>query len=136
MFLALAVGLPIILMNMLLQSLATMWCLRFYNKRMHERNSMIAGVFGLFGITTIVMIGNLLQTVTWGCLFFVLGEFDTLHQAIYHSGVNFATLGYGDIVMSDKWKLLGPIEAMNGAMMIGLSGASMLAVLQQYIQKK
>ncbi len=133
---ALAVGLPIILMNMLLQSLATMWCLRFYNKRIHERDSMIVGVLGLFGITTIVMLGNLLQTVVWGCLFLFLGEFDTLHQAIYHSGVNFATLGYGDIVMSDKWKLLGPIEAMNGAMMIGLSGASMLAILQQYVQKK
>ncbi|MCH1931518.1 potassium channel family protein [Shewanella sp. A25] len=136
MFSALAVGLPIILMNMLLQSLATLWCLRFYNKRIHERNSMIAGVLGLFGITTIVMLGNLLQTVAWGCLFLFLGEFDTLHDAIYHSGVNFATLGYGDIVMSDKWKLLGPIEAMNGAMMIGLSGASMLAILQQYVQKK
>lgn len=121
---------------MLLQSLATMWCIRFYNKRVLDRDSLVAGVLGLFGITTIVILGNLLQIVTWGGLFVFLGEFDNLHDAIYHSGVNFATLGYGDIVMSEKWKLLGPIEAVNGALMIGLSGASMLAVLQQYVQKK
>ncbi|MDH0448988.1 ion channel [Shewanella bicestrii] len=133
---ALVVGLPIILINMLLQSLATMWCIRFYNKRVLDRDSLVAGVLGLFGITTIVILGNLLQIVTWGGLFVFLGEFDNLHDAIYHSGVNFATLGYGDIVMSEKWKLLGPIEAVNGALMIGLSGASMLAVLQQYVQKK
>ncbi|MFB2803414.1 ion channel [Shewanella seohaensis] len=133
---ALVVGLPIILINMLLQSLATMWCIRFYNKRILDHDSLVAGVLGLFGITTIVILGNLLQIVTWGSLFVFLGEFDNLHDAIYHSGVNFATLGYGDIVMSEKWKLLGPIEAVNGALMIGLSGASMLAVLQQYVQKK
>lgn len=133
---ALVVGLPIILINMLLQSLATMWCIRFYNKRLLEHDSLVAGVLGLFGITSIVMLGNLLQIVAWGSLFLFLGEFDNLHDAIYHSGVNFATLGYGDIVMSEKWKLLGPIEAVNGALMIGLSGASMLAVLQQYVQKK
>ncbi|QYK08054.1 ion channel [Shewanella mangrovisoli] len=133
---ALVVGLPIILINMLLQSLATMWCIRFYNKRLLDHDSLVAGVFGLFGITSIVMLGNLLQIVAWGSLFLFLGEFNNLHDAIYHSGVNFATLGYGDIVMSEKWKLLGPIEAVNGALMIGLSGASMLAVLQQYVQKK
>lgn len=133
---ALVVGLPIILINMLLQSLATMWCIRFYNKRLIDHDSLVAGVLGLFGITSIVMLGNLLQIVAWGSLFLFLGEFNNLHDAIYHSGVNFATLGYGDIVMSEKWKLLGPIEAVNGALMIGLSGASMLAVLQQYVQKK
>ena len=59
-----------------------------------------------------------------------------MQEAIYHSGVNFATLGYGDIVMSPQWKMLGPLEAVNGALMIGLSGASMLAVLQHHIRKQ
>ncbi|MGN5030774.1 potassium channel family protein [Aeromonas rivipollensis] len=80
--------------------------------------------------------GNLAQIGVWGGLFLWLGEFDTLQEAVYHSGVNFATLGYGDIVMSPQWKLLGPLEAVNGALMIGLSGASMLAVLQHHIRKQ
>ena len=136
MFLIFMVGIPVILINMLLQSLVSVWCIRFYIKRFGERDGVLAGVLALFGIITLVMLGNLAQIGVWGALFLWLGEFDTLQEAVYHSGVNFATLGYGDIVMSAQWKLLGPLEAVNGALMIGLSGASMLAVLQHHIRKQ
>ncbi|MCR3936881.1 ion channel [Aeromonas caviae] len=130
------VGIPVILVNMLLQSLVSVWCIRFYVKRFNEREGALAGMLALFGIITLVMLGNLAQIGVWGVLFLWLREFDTLQEAVYHSGVNFATLGYGDIVMSPQWKLLGPLEAVNGALMIGLSGASMLAVLQHHIRNQ
>jgi hypothetical protein len=136
MFTIFLVGVPVNLINMLLQSLVSVWCIRFYIKRFGERDGVLAGVLALFGIITLVMLGNLAQIVIWGALFLWLGEFNTLQEAIYHSGVNFATLGYGDIVMSPQWKMLGPLEAVNGALMIGLSGASMLAVLQHHIRKQ
>ena len=136
MLLPLLMGMPVILCNMLLQSLISVWCIRFYIKRFHDKEGTIAGVMALFGIITIVLLGNLLQILLWGLLFLGLGEFDTLLEAVYHSGVNFATLGYGDIVMSPRWKLLGPLEAVNGALMIGLSGGCMLAVLQHHIRKQ
>ena len=136
MFTIFLVGVPVILINMLLQSLVSVWCIRFYIKRFGERDGVLAGVLALFGIITLVMLGNLAQIVIWGALFLWLGEFNTLQEAIYHSGVNFATLGYGDIVMSPQWKMLGPLEAVNGTLMIGLSGASMLAVLQHHIRKQ
>jgi len=131
MFLIFMVGIPVILINMLLQSLVSVWCIRFYIKRFGKREGVLAGMLALFGIITLVMLGNLAQIGVWGGLFLWLGEFDTLQEAVYHSGVNFATLGYGDIVMSPQWKLL-----VNGALMIGLSGASMLAVLQHHIRKQ
>ncbi|MFM4669423.1 ion channel [Aeromonas media] len=136
MFLILMVGIPVILVNMLLQSLVAVWCIRFYIKRFNQREGILAGMLALFGTITLVMLGNLAQIGVWGGLFLWLGEFDTLQEAIYHSGVNFATLGYGDIVMSPQWKMLGPLEAVNGTLMIGLSGASMLAVLQHHIRKQ
>ena len=136
MFLILMVGIPVILVNMLLQSLVAVWCIRFYIKRFNQREGALAGMLALFGTITLVMLGNLAQIGVWGGLFLWLGEFDTLQEDIYHSGVNFATLGYGDIVMSPQWKMLGPLEAVNGALMIGLSGASMLAVLQHHIRKQ
>lgn len=136
MFTIFLVGVPVILINMLLQSLVSVWCIRFYIKRFGERDGVLAGVLALFGIITLVMLGNLAQIVIWGALFLWLGEFNSLQEAVYHSGVNFATLGYGDIVMSAQWKLLGPLEAVNGALMIGLSGASMLAVLQHHLRKQ
>ena len=90
----------------------------------------------LFGVIVILMVGNCLQLTLWGILFLLLGEFESLDVAIYHSAVNFATLGYGDMVMSPQWRLLGPLEAMNGALMIGLSGATMLTVLQHQLKRQ
>ena len=44
--------------------------------------------------------------------------------------MNFATLGYGDVVMSASHKLLGPMEAINGALMIGMSTATLISAFQ------
>ena len=66
----------------------------------------------------------------WATLFMVLGEFGDFRTALYHSGVNFATLGYGDIVMTERWRLLGPLEAARlGILMFGVSTSVMTAAV-------
>lgn len=136
MLLNLLVGLPVILLCLLLQSLISMGSLRFYLARLDRGRAFMNVSLPLFGVIVILMLGNFLQLTLWELLFWLLGEFDSLNVAIYHSAVNFATLGYGDMVMSAQWRLLGPLEAMNGALMIGLSGACMLAVLQHQLKQQ
>ena len=67
-------------------------------------------------------------------MFIFLGEFSELYEAVYHSAVNFSSLGYGDVVMSARWKLLGPLEAANGVLMFGMTSAALMAILQQLIK--
>jgi len=86
------------------------------------------------GIMTILILGNIAQLVAWCALFYLLGEFDNLPLAIYHSAVNFATLGYGDIVMSEKHALLGPLEAINGVLMIGVSTAALSKAFSEVVK--
>lgn len=136
MFLNLLIGLPVILVCLLLQSLISMASLRFYLARVEHGRSFFTVSLPLFGVIVILMLGNCLQLALWGCLFLLLGEFESLDVAIYHSAVNFATLGYGDLVMSEQWRMLGPLEAINGALMIGLSGACMLAVMQHQLRRQ
>ena len=80
-------------------------------------------------ILTILFVGHLFQIAIWAALFLYLGEFSDFLTAFYHSAVNFASLGYGDIVMSEKWRLLGALEASNGVLMFGLSAGTLLAVM-------
>ena len=82
----------------------------------------------------VMVAGNFLQITLWGILFIWLGEFSELYEAVYHSAVNFASLGYGDIVMSKNWKLLGPLEAVNGVLMVGMTSAALMVILQQLIK--
>jgi hypothetical protein len=81
-----------------------------------------------------MMAGTLVQVGLWGLLFVWLGEFSEFYEAVYHSAVNFASLGYGDIVMRKQWKLLGPLEAINGVLMLGMSAAALMAILQHLIK--
>jgi hypothetical protein len=50
--------------------------------------------------------------------------------------MNYTSLGYGDIVMSPAWKVLGPIEATNGLLMFGVSTAMIVAVIQRVIERR
>ena len=133
----LAIGLPIMLGCLVLQATVTLWSVRYY-MRQSDRSSLhaglIAGVRPLLIVMIIMVAGNFLQIVIWGTLFVGLGEFDDFYQAIYHSGVNFTSLGYGDVVMSNRWKLLGPLEAATGVVMFGLTAAALMAVLQHLIK--
>jgi hypothetical protein len=83
-----------------------------------------------------MMFGTLVQVILWGVLFVWLGEFTELYEAVYHSAVNFASLGYGDIVMQKQWKLLGPLEAINGVLMLGMSAAALMAILQHMVKSQ
>jgi len=49
---------------------------------------------------------------------------------VYFAFVNYTTLGYGDILPVERWQLLGPITAMNGVLLFGLSTAGIFEVLR------
>ena len=74
-------------------------------------------------------LATLVQIALWAGAFMLCGEFEDFEAAYYHSAVNFTTLGYGDIIMSRRWRLLGPLEAVNGSLMLGLSAAMLFNVL-------
>jgi hypothetical protein len=78
----------------------------------------------------LIVLAQLVEIAAWAVLFLAVGEFNDFPTAFYHSAVNFTTLGYGDIVMSREWRLLGPIEAVAGMLMFGISTAVLFAVIQ------
>ena len=72
----------------------------------------------------------------WAIVFILCGEFHEFGIAYYHSAVNYTTLGYGDVVMSPAWRLLGPMEAADGMLMFGLSTALVFAVILWLIETR
>lgn len=129
----LAIGLATMMACLILQVTFTFWSIRHAvgtPNRPRISEGLGGGIVALLIAMMIMMLGNFVQIVLWGTLFFVLGEFPVFYEAVYHSGVNFTSLGYGDVVMSTERKLLGPLEALNGILMLGLSSAALVAILQ------
>ena len=133
MLINLLLGCATVFLSMGIQVTVVVYMLRYLLKIMNrpERNTGTFG-FDTYAISMVLLIlfaGHLMQIAIWAGLFMYLGEFTDFMTAFYHSAVNFASLGYGDIVMSEKWRLLGALEASNGVLMFGLSAGTLLAVM-------
>jgi hypothetical protein len=88
------------------------------------------------GATLVALAAHLAAIVMWGLVFSFCGEFSQLTRAVYHSGMNYTTLGDSDKVMSPAWRILAPLEAANGMLMFGVSTALLFAVIQRLIQAR
>ena len=133
----LLLGLSTMLLCLMLQLVLVLLVLRYYRRSEHliDSVSFAASLRVVGGVMLLLVIGNLAQIAIWGSLFLYLEEFGNFSAAFYHSAVNFATLGYGDVVMSEKHKLLGPLESLNGILMIGVSTSALMGALQNAMHR-
>ena len=137
MLLNLLVGVPVMLLCLLMQAVFLTLCLRRYVRFRNAHPQKVSQWMNmlLLSLTMLLMLmGNFVQMAIWAGLFMVVDEFDSFATALYFSGVNFATLGYGDIVMSPLWRLLGPMEAANGILMFGVTTAVMTTLVADVIK--
>ena len=133
------IGLPLMLLCLVIQVLTAFWSVRYYIRHVdHQtgRPRTRTGFWPLLIAMLALMFGTFVQISLWGVLFIWLGEFAELYEAVYFSAVNFASLGYGDILMAREWQLLGPLEAINSVLMLGMSAAALMAILQHMIRSQ
>ncbi len=130
-------GLGTMLICLTLQIVLILLVIRYYRKNTSHIDdpTFLFSLWIMGGIMILLVIGNLSQIAIWGGLFLHLGEFDMFSMAFYHSAVNFAALGYGDVVMSEKHQLLGPLESVNGILMIGVSSSALMSAFQHIMGK-
>jgi hypothetical protein len=81
-------------------------------------------------------LAHIMEVALWGVLFIICGEFPDFGTAFYHSAVNYTSLGYGDVIMTPSWRLLGPLETANGMLLFGVTTAMIIAVLQRLVEAR
>jgi len=67
----------------------------------------------------------------WACSLYALGAFQTLEEAVYFGLVAFTTLGLGDVVAPQEWRILSVMAAVNGFLSFGLLTALLVEALRQ-----
>jgi hypothetical protein len=108
----------------------------------YERKLGRAGAGALIDLAIVALaisfafVAHLVAIASWAVLLIMCGEFQEFGSAYYHSAVNYTTLGYGDLLLTPSWRLLGPLEATNGVLMFGLSAATVFAVIQRLIHAR
>ena len=76
------------------------------------------------------------EIAVWALFFWWEKCLPDAESSFYFSGVTYATLGYGDLLLPKGWRLFGPVEALTGTLMCGLSIAFFFAVLSKQILQR
>jgi Ion channel len=84
-------------------------------------------------VAAITAAAHLTQIALWAAAFLLCGQVSTLETAFYLSAQSYTSLGYGDVLLSERWRLLGPLEAINGLLFFGLSTAVLFAIMSELI---
>lgn len=85
----------------------------------HARKTM----FALVGVTLWLLAALSVAVWVWAITLMAVGEFERMEPALYFAFSAFTTLGFGDVTLSEGWRLLSGIAAANGLLLFGLSTA-------------
>jgi voltage-gated potassium channel Kch len=77
----------------------------------------------------IVIVLHLLETALWASFYYWQSLFPDFETSLYFSLTSYTTIGFGDVVLPQKWRLLGAMEGISGVLLCGLSTAFIFAVV-------
>jgi hypothetical protein len=85
----------------------------------------------LIRVATWLVLLHLVEISLWALLYAWGQAIPDIHAAFYFSSVTYTTVGYGDVVLPERWRLLGGVEALTGILMCGWSTGFFFAILSR-----
>jgi hypothetical protein len=139
MLLSLLVGMGVLLGSILAYAIAmaliVQWVVRLirhgYTGQVFWKNVTV-----MIMVSLMMAAAHLIEIAVWAAALLAVGEISNFEKAVYCSAENYTALGYGDILLSEPWRLLGPLEAINGLLLFGLSTAMMFAIMSRLITNR
>ena len=74
---------------------------------------------------------HLVEISVWAAAFTAANVLPDFETSLYYSLKSYTTVGYGDVLPPNSWRLLGPFEAAVGILMLGWSTGIIVAAVQR-----
>jgi voltage-gated potassium channel len=85
--------------------------------------------------TSVMIALHVLQIPLWAA-FYRWNCFSSWESAFYFSTTSYSTVGFGDLVLPQVWRTLGPVEAVTGVLMCGLSASFLFAIVTRLVERE
>ena len=76
-----------------------------------------------------IMLLHVGETTIWATFYHRRELFPDFETSLYFSLVSYTTIGYGDVLLPQRWRLLGALEGVSGVLLCGISTAFIFAVM-------
>jgi hypothetical protein len=83
----------------------------------------------LIRVTWFLILMHVAEITVWALFYLWKQCLPDAESAFYFAGVTYTTVGYGDLLLAKPWRMLGPVEALTGILMCGLSAGLFFALL-------
>lgn len=123
----LAITLTVIVQVIVMKVLALFY--RHRQRWLHGRNRVIRQALAMIFSVLWLVLGITINTWGWAWVYILIGEFQQWEPAVYFALASFTTLGYGDLVLSHDWRILGALSAVNGMIIFGLNTAMLIDLI-------
>jgi hypothetical protein len=90
----------------------------------------------MIATVAVLMVAHMCEVAVWSLAYALVEATSEGADRLYFAFVNFTTLGYGDVVPTPRWRLLGPMTAMNGMLLFGWSVAVIFEVLSLTLERE
>lgn len=102
-----------------------------YGHIMKQRHSVVAFSV-VMGVTTLLAtILHGIEASIWAVAYLALGALPDAKSAVLYSLGSMTTFGHLNVVLEERWDLMGPIEALDGWLLFGLSTAFLFWMIQE-----
>jgi hypothetical protein len=81
------------------------------------------------------VLAHLVEIAVWALAFYWAEVQRSIDLSIYFSAVTYATIGYGDVVPPENWRVLASMEGLIGILMCAWSGGFMFALVSRLHQE-
>jgi len=85
----------------------------------------------LTAVFAVIVLLHLVETLIWAVFYDLWSLFGDLETSWYFSLGSYTTIGYGDVVLPARWRMLGGLEGITGVLLCGLSTAFLFAVVNK-----
>lgn len=99
-----------------------------------ERGTRIHSALLIVLLFSGIMILHTIETSAWAVFYYKRALFSDFETSLYFSLTSFTTIGYGDVLLPQRWRLLGAIEGISGVLLCGISTAFIFAVMSAMLQ--
>jgi len=127
----LPVALTLMALCVAIHATGVSWAMQRLRRRRRAplRFATITRLFVFVSVWIVLL--HLAEIALWAGFYVWRNAMPDLPSALYFSAVTYTTTGYGDLVLSEGWRLLGAVEALTGILMCGWSTGFFFAIVNR-----
>lgn len=134
MLIAIGLGILLAVVTILIHAMGTSALIHVLQSKVKSFQNQFGDLKAFSISASGLLVIHMIETTLWATIYYLAvggKKFVNFEEAVYFSTVTFTTLGYGDIVIDGRWRMLSACQAMTGLLVFGWSTALLFSVVER-----